>query len=245
MGFAQRGRMQKQTAAEGDLELTAELCHELSQPLCHLLSSLGATRRRLEHARAAQGVLPERDIAKWVDGAYACADHMARLLAAICQGGRREPSIDAPVDLVQVIEAVVAMAATGTTQGASLSCEARVRPRVKGSETQLRQVILNLLTNAIQALPKGEAPPHRITIVVKQEAPREVVVEIEDTGPGIAAGRLRQVTQPHGTTRRSMGLGLAIAKRIVEAHGGRLALEPLPERGTRARVVLPSLDVAI
>lgn len=108
---------------------------------------------------------------------------------------------------------------------------------VRADHEQLRQVWLNLGTNAIEALPEGG------TLVVRSrhEAGDQVVVEFIDNGPGIAADDLPQVGQPFFTTKRGgTGLGLAIAQRIVERHGGTLVFESTPARGTTVRVTLPA-----
>ena len=101
---------------------------------------------------------------------------------------------------------------------------------------QLRQVWLNLATNAFEAMPAGG------TLVVRSRETDNgrVVVEFIDNGPGIATEDLSRVGQPFFTTKRGgTGLGVAIAQRIVERHGGTLEYESTPGRGTTARVSLP------
>ena len=117
----------------------------------------------------------------------------------------------------------------------------RCAPGVSGAvlqvdHEQLRQVWLNLATNAIEAMPTGG------TLVVRSRAGEggQVIVEFIDNGPGIAADDLSRVGQPFFTTKRGgTGLGVAIAQRIVERHGGTLVFESTPGRGTTARVSLP------
>jgi signal transduction histidine kinase len=101
---------------------------------------------------------------------------------------------------------------------------------------QLRQVWLNLATNAIEAMPPGG------TLVVRSRTGEggQVIVEFIDNGPGIASEDLARVGQPFFTTKRGgTGLGVAIAQRIVERHGGALVFESAPGRGTTVRVSLP------
>ena len=107
---------------------------------------------------------------------------------------------------------------------------------------QLRQVWLNLATNALQAM--GE----KGTLIVRsREGERgQVIVEFIDDGPGIKAEDLPRVGQPFFTTKQGgTGLGLAIALRIVERHGGSLAFDSTPGRGTIARVTLPMAEAPV
>ena len=107
---------------------------------------------------------------------------------------------------------------------------------LQADHEQLRQVWLNLATNAFEAMPPGG------TLVVRSRSGEggQVIVEFIDNGPGIAAEDLSRVGQPFFTTKRGgTGLGVAIAQRIVERHGGTLVFESVPGRGTTARVSLP------
>jgi PAS domain S-box-containing protein len=113
---------------------------------------------------------------------------------------------------------------------------------VQGDHEQLRQVWLNLATNALEAM--GESG----TLVVRSHegVGDQAVVEFIDNGPGIAAEDLSRVGQPFFTTKMGgTGLGLAIAQRIVERHGGTLAFESAPGRGTTARVTLPAATAPV
>lgn len=111
---------------------------------------------------------------------------------------------------------------------------------------RLAQVLNNLISNAIKYSPRGG----RIQIAV-ESAREEVIFRVSDQGIGIATEELQSVFQPFRRTRRSRttapgtGLGLSVAKRIVEAHGGRILLDSEVQRGTTARVILPRADVEL
>ena len=110
--------------------------------------------------------------------------------------------------------------------------------RVRGDREQLRQVWLNLANNAFEAMPEGG------TLAVRRrgDARRGVIVEFADQGGGITAEDLPRIGQPFYTTKKDgTGLGIAIAQRIVERHGGVLAFESAPGRGTTVRVTLPAV----
>jgi signal transduction histidine kinase len=117
-------------------------------------------------------------------------------------------------------------------------------PEVRVDPMQLEQAIVEIVSNAIDAMPDGG-----MLVVAGREATpgaggsgREVLLEIRDTGRGIAPEVLAQVGEPFFTTRaEGTGLGLAIAKRYVEQNGGALALESRVGEGTTVRLQLPAL----
>jgi two-component system sensor histidine kinase PilS (NtrC family) len=107
---------------------------------------------------------------------------------------------------------------------------------------QLRQVWLNLAANALEAMPDGG----ELTIGWRWTAERRIAVTFDDTGSGIAAQDLPRIGEPFFTTKQGgTGLGLAIAQRIVERHGGALALDSTPGRGTTVTVTLPGTAAAL
>jgi PAS domain S-box-containing protein len=109
--------------------------------------------------------------------------------------------------------------------------------RLRGDGEQLRQVWLNLINNALDAMPDGG------TLSVRWRAAEDgrAVVEIEDEGVGMSPDVLPRVGEPFFTTKQGgTGLGVAMAQRIVERHGGTLSFESAPGRGTVARVSLPA-----
>lgn len=108
---------------------------------------------------------------------------------------------------------------------------------LSGDREQLRQVWLNLAANALEAMPRGGT----LWIRWRRGENEDLVVEFADDGTGIAAEDLPRVGQPFFTTKEGgTGLGLAIAQRIVERHGGTLALDSVQGRGTTVRVTLPA-----
>jgi signal transduction histidine kinase len=115
-------------------------------------------------------------------------------------------------------------------------------PPVPADETALRQVVINLLTNAIDAT----EPPGTITVGAEMlpvnGRGRQVEITVSDSGHGMAADEVRRVFEPFYTTKalgRGTGLGLAIVDHIVRAHGGQVVVESTPGQGTTMRVRLP------
>jgi signal transduction histidine kinase len=112
-------------------------------------------------------------------------------------------------------------------------------PYVIGDPVQLQQVILNLISNAIEAMSVSEhwARLLRIETSVDQD---DIVIRVADSGSGIDAKVAEQLFKPFFTTKAGgMGLGLSICKSIVETHHGKLSIAPHEPRGTVFRLVLP------
>jgi len=153
----------------------------------------------------------------------------------------------APVDLRELLEEFAdfhlpqALAA-GVTQ----SVEVPPGPTVAEVDAdQVKQILLNLVLNAVQAM-QAQPPerPRRLTLRLARSADGnrgpEAVLEVEDTGPGIDPRRHESIFRPYLTDKPGgTGLGLALARRIAEAHGGRIEVESAPGRGSRFLVRLP------
>jgi signal transduction histidine kinase len=113
-------------------------------------------------------------------------------------------------------------------------------PEVRVDPMQLEQAILEIVSNAVDAMPNGGTLRLRAHALNGGPEPGTVVVEVADSGPGIPEQVLPSVCEPFFTTRaEGTGLGLAIAKRYVEQNGGRLEIESRPGAGTVVRLRLP------
>jgi CheY-like chemotaxis protein len=120
-------------------------------------------------------------------------------------------------------------------------------PRVRGSESRLGQVFLNLLVNAAQAIPEGNVRGNVIRVRTAMNALGQVVAEVSDTGTGMSPETLRSLFTPFFTTKprgEGTGLGLAIVYRIVRDLGGDITVDSEVGRGTTVRVTLPPADDA-
>lgn len=108
-------------------------------------------------------------------------------------------------------------------------------PPLSADRELLKQAMLNLILNAAQAMPQGGA------LTIQAEAgPNEAMIDFIDTGPGIGGETLARIFEPFYTTRQGgSGLGLPTVRRIVEAHGGRVAVQSEPGRGTKFTLRLP------
>jgi signal transduction histidine kinase len=150
-----------------------------------------------------------------------------------------------PLDVEQLIEQSVSMAWNQIRHRARLIKSFGKVSSITGNSTMLGQVFLNLLVNAAQAIPEGDAEWNEIRIATSAqvgESGVEVVVEVSDSGRGIAPEILSHVFEPFFTTKplgQGTGLGLSISRQTVIAHGGRMTVESELGKGTTFKVFLP------
>ncbi len=113
-------------------------------------------------------------------------------------------------------------------------------PEIQAAHTQIQQVILNLIKNAIEALRSGSTGNRRLRLVTGSDGKSGVSVYVQDSGPGIAPNDRDKIFDPFFTTKPGgMGLGLAICRSIVEDHGGDLRLSKTDSHGTSFEIVFP------
>jgi signal transduction histidine kinase len=149
------------------------------------------------------------------------------------------------VDLNETILEVVALTRREAERhGIALQTRlARDLPPVWGDRIQLQQVILNLLTNAIDALRGSDEGPRELLVSSGRDDAQGVLVSVRDSGAGLDPEGLESLFEPFHTTKPDgIGMGLAISRSIVEAHGGRLWATPNAPRGAVFQFTLPLGD---
>jgi CheY-like chemotaxis protein/two-component sensor histidine kinase len=236
--------------------LAAGVAHEINNPLAAILANVEVVLRELKSTLArsrADGEMPPEASARWmierlptlVDSLTDAHDATMRVRDVsrdLKVFSRADARRHGPVDVRNVLESTLRMARNEIRHRAQLVREYTDVPGVDADETRLGQVFLNLVINAAQALPDGEAERHRITVSTRALAPGWVVVEVRDTGPGIPAEALPRIFDPFFTTKPigvGSGLGLSICHSIVTGLGGSIDVESRAGIGTRFRVVLP------
>jgi signal transduction histidine kinase len=114
-------------------------------------------------------------------------------------------------------------------------------PLIQGDRVQLQQVILNLILNAVQAMSGVSEKSRELLISTEQDASGAVLVTVQDSGPGLDPESVARVFDAFYTTKpQGMGIGLAICRSIVEAHGGRLWATTNEDRGATFQFTLPT-----
>jgi signal transduction histidine kinase len=145
------------------------------------------------------------------------------------------------IDLHRVLDVCANMAEHEIRHRATLVRDYGPPVSVRASEARLGQVFLNLLVNAAHAVLEETGGENEIRLTTRRASTTTVVVEVRDTGVGIAPEHLDRIFEPFFTTKEHVGtgLGLSISHAIVASMGGRIAVEPQLPRGTCFRVTLP------
>jgi signal transduction histidine kinase len=115
-----------------------------------------------------------------------------------------------------------------------------------GDRVQLQQVLINLIANGIEAMNGVHDRPRELTIRAARTEPDTAMVEVRDTGTGLDPGHVDRLFQSFYTTKaEGMGMGLAISRSIIEAHGGRLEAMPNEPHGAVFRFTLPAREAGL
>jgi two-component system sensor kinase FixL len=218
-------------------ELTASLAHELRQPLTAIMANAQATRRLLDCASPDLGEL-RNALDDIIADDQRAAEVIQRLRDMLSKGELRPTRLD----LNEVIRFVTRLLTSDAViRNVVLALElAPIPVVVNGNRVQLEQVVLNLLINAMEAT--GEASEGDRTIVVRSEANGNdaIHVAVQDAGTGLLAGVHERVFEPFFTTKPAgMGMGLSVAKSIIEAHGGAIWATNNPAQGATFHFSLP------
>lgn len=224
-------------------ELTASIAHELKQPLAAVVANANAGKILLRHlAHESQSGELGQVLADIVDDSQRAVEIMHRLRALM----RKQPLNRQPMDLNQLVADTLPLLRgelqrRGVTELTRLSSSL---PAVEADKICLQQVLLNLLVNALDAMDVGTGAPRQLVVETRSnDAGAQVIVA--DSGPGIPEGCSEKVFEPFFSTKKQgIGLGLAVARSIVEAHSGRIWAEDGAAGGARFHVWLPAPGVA-
>jgi C4-dicarboxylate-specific signal transduction histidine kinase len=222
--------------------LTGSFAHELRQPLAAILASAEAGRRLIESDRPnigeALGAL--QDVEEQGRRAAEIITTMRALL-------KKEPERMTAQDMNVVTKAVLDMVradllARNVTPVLRLDPQL---PSVQGNGVQLRQVMLNLVINAVDAMTEKPVSARELTIESKRRRDNQVEVSVMDTGPGFSKEMLLGRFEPFRTTKtHGLGLGLAICRTIITAHGGSLEAANNNDKGATVKFTLSTEELA-
>lgn len=216
-------------------ELAAFIAHEINNPLT---SVLGYASLILSETPAGD---PKRSDLEVIEKESLRARAIVRDLLGYA---RQTDSAMEQTGINDALESILPLIRRrAESQNVSIDAQLDPRvPRIMGDVNQLKQVFINLLNNAIDAMPSGG----RVDIVTREVAGNgtgpQVEISFQDSGVGIPPDKINRIFDPFFTTKedgKGTGLGLPISKRIVERHGGSIAVASTPGQGTRFTIYLP------
>ena len=217
-------------------ELTTSIAHELNQPLGSILTNTETAELMLQDA--SPDLVEVRHILADIRRDDQRASEVIRRLRSVL---KKTPFELREIELNDTVrEAVGFVTAVAEARRIALTyVPAAVDLPVKGDPVQLQQVILNLVINAMDAIADSDMKKREVGLSTARDGDR-AEIRVADTGPGIAASDVAKIFDPFFTTKpQGMGMGLAIAKTIVEAHRGTIAVASLASGGALFTIRLP------
>jgi PAS domain S-box-containing protein len=217
--------------------VTASIAHEMRQPLAAIAINGGAAQQFLE--RVPPDLEEVRGLLNQMMGSCHRVSEVFDTIRALFRrvDQKREPTVvnEIVLDVLQLMREE--LTDHGVTTETQLAPELQ---RVDGHRSQLRQVIFNLIHNAIESMDNTMDRSRVLRVITNSQGPNAIIVAVEDSGPGINPRRLDTIFDPFITTKpNGMGLGLAICRMIVERHGGKLSALSDGKSGARFQLVLP------
>lgn len=223
----QREEMAHMSRVSSMGELTASLAHELNQPLTAIASNAAAGKRFLTQSPPDLPMFEEL-----LDDVAADARRAGDIIHGIHHFVRKSEGTRHPVNLNEIVREVLRLLHSDLL-GRGTAVETQLAPNlpsVDADSVQLQQVLLNLLTNSLEAMQSTAADKRRVVISTTCEANSTVTVSVRDYGSGLQEEDMDKVfTHFYSTKPNGMGMGLTIVRSIIEAHGGKLWAENVDE----------------
>lgn len=223
--------------------LAAGVAHEINNPLAYVMANLDMIAEEVRAAGNDPLGPRMRDLETMVNEARQGAERVRRIVRGLRTFSRADEERRVLLDVRSVLELSINMTFNEIKHRARLVKDyGEIRP-VEADETRLGQVFINLLVNAAQAIPEGQADRNEIRLITRLDASGRIVVEVKDTGRGIPPNAIGRIFDPFFTTKEigeGTGLGLSICHGIVTGLGGEISVESVQGKGSTFRVALPA-----
>jgi two-component system sensor kinase FixL len=220
-------------------EMASTLAHELNQPLSAITNYLKGSQRLLRGAPDERSTTVRDALTRATNQAMRAGQIIRRLRDFVARG-ESERRVE---NIIKLVEEASALALVGV-KDSGIRVTFQFDPSIElvlADRVQIQQVVLNLIRNAMDAMEESQV--RELMVSVMPDGGNLVRVSVSDTGQGIAPEITGQLFQPFITTKRhGMGVGLSISRAIVEAHGGRIWVEPNPVGGTIFHFTLAAVN---
>ena len=218
-------------------EMAASIAHEINQPLTAIASNGNAALRWLRGAR------PNLDEARAaLKKIVADSLRTGEVITGIRSMFRKDGQIKTPLDVNELIREVLALL-RGEIEHQQVLVRAELfdgLPQIPANQVQLRQVIVNLITNAVDAMSTVSDRSRVLSVKTGVHESKNLLIKVEDSGIGIDPQNVDRIFAPYFTTKSNgMGMGLSICQSIIESHGGRLSVAVGQPYGSIFQIFLP------
>jgi PAS domain S-box-containing protein len=244
--MSERETLQKQLMESERLstvgQLVAGIAHEINNPLALILADADFLREQVDKLGAAVPEAIRNDLRASITEIQQGVEHIRGVVRDLGAFARAEDEVAGPVDVREVLDSTLSLLGNEIRHRARLVRRYGDVPPTWARRSRIGQVFLNLILNAVQAIPVGAAHNHQIRVVTRTNRAGQILVEVSDTGAGIPPEILPRLFDPFFTTRalgQDVGLRISVSHGIVISMGGDLAVHSILGHGTTFVVSLP------